>query len=385
MSWIDRRRYAELLRPDRRRPRAARRHRPLDRGRGGPLRRRRRGGLRRRQDDPRVDAPGHGDPRRRRARPRDHQRRRARPLGRRQVRRRHPRRAHRRARQGRQPGHHGRRPPGAARSARRPRSSPARAGSSPRARSTATCTSSARRSSTRRSPPGVTTLIGGGTGPAEGTQATTCTPRRGRSRGCSARWTTTPVNVLLLGKGNTVSAERAGRAGARGRRRLQAARGLGLDARGDRRLPARRRARAASRSRSTPTRSTRPATWSRRSAAIAGRSIHAYHTEGAGGGHAPDIIAIASHPNVLPSSTNPTRPHTVNTVAEHLDMLIVCHHLNPRVPEDLAFAESRIRGVDDRRRGRPARPRRDLDDRLRLAGDGPRRARRSSAPGRPRT
>ncbi len=78
-------------------------------------------------------------------------------------------------------------------------------------------------------------------------------------------------------------------------------------------------------------------------AAIAGRPIHAYHTEGAGGGHAPDIITVAAQPNVLPSSTNPTRPHTVNTVDEHLDMLMVCHHLNPAVPEDLAFAESRIR------------------------------------------
>ena len=78
-------------------------------------------------------------------------------------------------------------------------------------------------------------------------------------------------------------------------------------------------------------------------AAIAGRSIHTFHTEGAGGGHAPDIITVASHPNVLPSSTNPTRPHTINTVAEHVDMLMVCHHLNPTVPEDLAFAESRIR------------------------------------------
>jgi urease subunit alpha len=77
--------------------------------------------------------------------------------------------------------------------------------------------------------------------------------------------------------------------------------------------------------------------------AIAGRSIHAYHTEGAGGGHAPDIITIAAEPYVLPSSTNPTRPHTVNTLDEHLDMLMVCHHLNPSVPEDLAFAESRIR------------------------------------------
>jgi urease subunit alpha len=78
-------------------------------------------------------------------------------------------------------------------------------------------------------------------------------------------------------------------------------------------------------------------------AAIKGRTIHTYHTEGAGGGHAPDIISIASQPNVLPSSTNPTRPLTVNTIAEHLDMLMVCHHLNPLVPEDVAFAESRIR------------------------------------------
>jgi urease subunit alpha len=77
--------------------------------------------------------------------------------------------------------------------------------------------------------------------------------------------------------------------------------------------------------------------------AIGGRSIHAYHTEGAGGGHAPDIITVASHPNVLPSSTNPTRPYTRNTLSEHLDMLMVCHHLNSAVPEDLAFAESRIR------------------------------------------
>jgi urease subunit alpha len=78
-------------------------------------------------------------------------------------------------------------------------------------------------------------------------------------------------------------------------------------------------------------------------AAIAGRTIHTYHTEGAGGGHAPDIISIAALPHILPSSTNPTRPYTVNTIAEHLDMLMVCHHLNPLVPEDVAFAESRIR------------------------------------------
>jgi urease subunit alpha len=77
--------------------------------------------------------------------------------------------------------------------------------------------------------------------------------------------------------------------------------------------------------------------------AIAGRAIHTYHTEGAGGGHAPDIIRIAGEPYVLPSSTNPTRPYTVNTIAEHLDMLMVCHHLDPKIPEDVAFADSRIR------------------------------------------
>src|SRR4029450_11753524 len=78
-------------------------------------------------------------------------------------------------------------------------------------------------------------------------------------------------------------------------------------------------------------------------AAIAGRTVHAFHTEGAGGGHAPDIIPVAGLPNGVPSSTNPTRPYTVNTVAEHLDMLMVCHHLSPRIAEDIAFAESRIR------------------------------------------
>jgi urease subunit alpha len=78
-------------------------------------------------------------------------------------------------------------------------------------------------------------------------------------------------------------------------------------------------------------------------AAFKNRTIHAFHTEGAGGGHAPDIIKVAGLPNVLPSSTNPTRPFTVNTIDEHLDMLMVCHHLDPSIPEDLAFAESRIR------------------------------------------
>ena len=93
-------------------------------------------------------------------------------------------------------------------------------------------------------------------------------------------------------------------------------------------------------------------------AAFKGRTIHAFHTEGAGGGHAPDIIKVCGLPNVIPSSTNPTRPYTVNTLDEHLDMLMVCHHLDPSIPEDVAFAESRIRKRDDRRRGHPARSRR---------------------------
>ena len=129
----------------------------------------------------------------------------------------------------------------------------------------------------------------------------------------------------------------AGRGG-----RVQAARGLGLHARGDRRLPGCRR-RPECRSAIHTDTLNEAGFVEDTLAAIGGRTIHAYHTEGAGGGHAPDIITVAAQPNVLPSSTNPTRPHTVNTVDEHLDMLMVCHHLNPAVPEDLAFAETRIR------------------------------------------
>ena len=220
-------------------------------------------------------------PGRRRARPRDHQRRRARPLGHRQVRRRRPRRAHRRARQGRQPGHHGRRPPGAARSAPRPRSSRARAGSSPRAAIDCHVHFISPRSSTRRSPPGITTLIGGGTGPTEGTRATTCTPAGRAPR----------MHRALDEHAGQRPAARQGQHGlARRRCDEQVLAGAGgfklhedwgstpaaIDA------CLRVASEPASRSRSTPTRSTRPATWSRRSTAIAGRSIHAYHTEGAG-------------------------------------------------------------------------------------------------------
>ena len=119
-------------------------------------------------------------------------------------------------------------------------------------------------------------------------------------------------------------------------------------------------------------------------AAIDGRTIHTYHTEGAGGGHAPDIIKIAGEPNVLPSSTNPTRPYTVNTLAEHLDMLMVCHHLNPAVAGGRGLRREPHPRRDDRRRGRAARPRRDLDVLLRLAGDGPdRRELRAAVSRRP--
>jgi urease subunit alpha len=191
---------------------------------------------------------------------------------------------------------------------------------------------------------GITTVIGGGTGPSEGTRATTCTPSPAALAMMHRSLDSQPVNVLLLGKGNTVSAEGLAEqvhAGACGFKLhedwgstpaaidacLRAAQRFGVQV-------------------AIHTDTLNEAGYLESTvAAIAGRGIHAYHTEGAGGGHAPDIIAIAAHPNVLPSSTNPTRPHTVNTIAEHQDMLIVCHHLNPQVPEDLAFAESRIRAT----------------------------------------
>lgn len=189
---------------------------------------------------------------------------------------------------------------------------------------------------------GITTIVGGGTGPAEGTKATTVTPGPwylGRMLEAVDQW---PVNVAFLGKGNTVSAaelELQLRSGASGFKLhedwgttpaaidacLTACDLFGVQA-----------------ALHTDTLNEAGFVESTLSA-IGSRSIHSYHTEGAGGGHAPDIITIASYANVLPSSTNPTRPHTVNTIDEHLDMLMVCHHLNPKVPEDLAFAESRIR------------------------------------------
>ncbi len=189
---------------------------------------------------------------------------------------------------------------------------------------------------------GVTTMIGGGTGPATGTNATTCTPGPWNLHRMLEAADGLPMNLGFLGKGNASLPQAL-------HEQLEAG-AIGLKLHED---------------------------WGTTPAAIdcclevaelqdvqvaihtdtlnesgfvedtiaafKGRSIHTYHTEGAGGGHAPDIIKVCGLPNVLPSSTNPTRPYTINTVDEHLDMLMVCHHLDPSVPEDVAFAESRIR------------------------------------------
>ena len=189
---------------------------------------------------------------------------------------------------------------------------------------------------------GITTLIGGGTGPATGTKATTCTPGIWNIEKFLEASEELPVNIGILGKGNASlpgALEEQIKAGA-----------MGLKLHED---------------------------WGSTPAAIdnclavadkydvqvaihtdtlneagfvedtikafKGRTIHTYHTEGAGGGHAPDILKACGQLNVLPSSTNPTRPYTINTIDEHLDMLMVCHHLDPAIPEDIAFAESRIR------------------------------------------
>ncbi|MGW1228382.1 urease subunit alpha [Streptomyces sp. NPDC001515] len=189
---------------------------------------------------------------------------------------------------------------------------------------------------------GITTLVGGGTGPAEGTRATTITPGPWHLARMFEALDGCPVNIGLLGKGNTMSREamhsqlRAGALGFKIHEDWGATPAvidacLGVCEETGAQL-------------ALHTDTLNEAGFvSDTLAAIAGRTVHAYHTEGAGGGHAPDIIRVVSEPHVLPSSTNPTRPHTVNTLEEHLDMLMVCHHLNPAVPEDLAFAESRIR------------------------------------------
>jgi urease subunit alpha len=189
---------------------------------------------------------------------------------------------------------------------------------------------------------GITTIVAGGTGPAEGSKATTVTPGAWHLARMLEALDTWPLNVALLGKGNTVSAEsmweqlRAGAAGFK----LHEDWGT-TPAAIDACLTV---AEAAGVQVNLHSDTLNEAGFVEDTlAAINGRAIHAYHTEGAGGGHAPDIITVVNHAHVLPSSTNPTRPHTVNTLDEHLDMLMVCHHLNPSIPEDLAFAESRIR------------------------------------------
>ncbi|WP_313676356.1 urease subunit alpha [Mycolicibacterium sp.] len=189
---------------------------------------------------------------------------------------------------------------------------------------------------------GTTTIIGGGTGPAEGSKATTVTPGGWHLARMLEALDSWPLNIALLGKGNTVSADAMWeqlRSGAAGFKLHEdwGSTPAAIDA-------CLTVADAAGVQVALHSDTLNEAGFvSDTLAAIAGRSIHAYHTEGAGGGHAPDIITVAAEAHVLPSSTNPTRPHTVNTLDEHLDMLMVCHHLNPTVPEDLAFAESRIR------------------------------------------
>jgi urease subunit alpha len=189
---------------------------------------------------------------------------------------------------------------------------------------------------------GITTMIGGGTGPADGTSATTVTPGKWNIERMLQAAEGYPMNLGFFGKGNcatTAPLEEQIEAGALGLKihedwgatpavidaSLQVADKLDVQI-------------------AIHTDTLNEAGFLEDTMnAINGRVIHTFHTEGAGGGHAPDIIRAASFPNVLPASTNPTRPYTVNTIDEHLDMLMVCHHLDKRVPEDVAFADSRIR------------------------------------------
>jgi urease subunit alpha len=189
---------------------------------------------------------------------------------------------------------------------------------------------------------GTTTMIGGGTGPATGTNATTCTPGRWNLEQMFRAAEAWPMNFGFLGKGNASAREPLAEQVLAGACGLKLHEDWGT-------TPAAidaclRVADEFDVQVAIHTDTLNEAGFVDDTiAAIGGRTIHTYHTEGAGGGHAPDIIKIAGLPNILPSSTNPTRPLTVNTIAEHLDMLMVCHHLNPQVPEDVAFAESRIR------------------------------------------
>jgi urease subunit alpha len=189
---------------------------------------------------------------------------------------------------------------------------------------------------------GITTMLGGGTGPATGTNATTCTPGPWHIHRMLQAAEALPMNLGFMGKGNASLPEPLVEqvlAGAMGLKLHEdwgttpAAIDNCLSVAEDYDIQV-----------AIHTDTLNESGFVEDTiAAFKGRTIHTYHTEGAGGGHAPDIIKAAGLPNVLPSSTNPTRPYTVNTVAEHLDMLMVCHHLDPSIAEDVAFAESRIR------------------------------------------
>lgn len=189
---------------------------------------------------------------------------------------------------------------------------------------------------------GLTTLIGGGTGPAAGSKATTCTPGEWNLFRMLEAAEGLPINVGFLGKGSAASEEALAEqifAGAIGLKVHEdwgaTASALDYSLRVADRYDVQVAIHADTLNEGGFMKDTM--------AAIKDRVIHMYHTEGAGGGHAPDIITAAGYANVLPSSTNPTLPFTVNTIDEHLDMMMVCHHLNPDVPEDVAFADSRIR------------------------------------------
>jgi urease subunit alpha len=189
---------------------------------------------------------------------------------------------------------------------------------------------------------GVTTMLGGGTGPATGTAATTCTPGPWHIHSMLAAAEAFPMNLGFLGKGNAslpsplIEQVKAGAIGLKlhedwGTTPAAIDNCLAVAEKMDVQV-------------AIHTDTLNESGFVEASvAAFKGRTIHTYHTEGAGGGHAPDIIRVCGEANVLPSSTNPTRPYTANTIAEHLDMLMVCHHLDPAIAEDVAFAESRIR------------------------------------------
>ena len=189
---------------------------------------------------------------------------------------------------------------------------------------------------------GITTMLGGGTGPAEGTNATTCTPGSWHMERMMQAAEGLPMNLAFFGKGN------ASEPGPLVEQVVAGACGLKLHEDWGTTPSAidtcLRVADEMDVQVAIHTDTLNESGFVENTiAAFKGRTIHAFHTEGAGGGHAPDIIKLCGEANVLPSSTNPTRPYTINTVDEHLDMLMVCHHLDPRIPEDVAFAESRIR------------------------------------------